>query len=320
MINLIMPTYYGGNLLRDALNSLTAQSKRTFVVTVVDDCSPNNIEKIVNEFENKLHINYIRSETNGGPGSARQAGLDFADEKWFNYVMFMDEDDVLPPWSIELLSAEAQRGNADFVSGAILEQRLGKTHTISCNNSTWLHGKIYKLSFLRENNIRFISDLNEDAAFNAQCTIVAKRTGTLELPMYYWRNNKESITRGQDFMVNKGYSFPRVLSEALYLQRKHFKNNPDFVMKDLIAIYKHYYHIKANDKIETEKVESNHEWITKLFSTPEAQELINTEDFLYYLQKEMTVVAKIGDKVFFYPPFNEFLNKFTNDNLTFFKS
>ena len=153
MINLIMPTYYGGNLLRDALNSLTAQSKRTFVVTVVDDCSPNNIEKIVNEFENKLHINYIRSETNNGPGFARQAGLDFADEKWFNYVMFMDEDDVLPPWSIELLSAEAQRGNADFVSGAILEQRQGKTHTISCNNSTWLHGKIYKLSFLKENNV-----------------------------------------------------------------------------------------------------------------------------------------------------------------------
>ena len=91
-------------------------------------------------------------------------------------------------------------------------------------------------------------------------------------------------------------------------------------MKDLIAIYKHYYHIKANDKIETEKVESNHEWITKLFSAPETQELINTEDFLYYLQKEITVVTKIGDKVFFYPPFNEFLNKVTNDNLTFFKS
>ena len=47
-------------------------------------------------------------------------------------------------------------------------------------------------------------------------------------------------------------------------------------MKDLIAIYKYYYNIKANDKIETEKVESNHEWITKLFSTPESQELINT--------------------------------------------
>lgn len=320
MVNIIMPAYYGGNLLRDALASLTAQSKRNFVVTVVDDCSPNNIEAIVNEYENKLHINYIRSKENGGPGLARQAGLDFCDEKWFNYVMFMDEDDSLPPWSVELLSKAAIKECADIISAPIIEQKLGKVEIIPETNTTWLHGKIYRLTFLRENNIRFVSALNEDAAFNAQCQIAGKKKGVLDIPMYYWKNNKESLTRGQDFVVNQGYSFCGVLSDAMYEQRHNFKNEHRFVIIDLLQVYKQYYYLKSNPKISEEKVGSNEESMRRLFSCPETIELLNNEDILYYLAEEVKPLYRTKDSFYFIPPFNEFLEKFSNpEQLTLFK-
>lgn len=45
------------------------------------------------------------------------------------------------------------------------------------NNTTWLHGKIYRIDFLKDNDIRFLDSIkyNEDAYFNLVAAFLAKR-------------------------------------------------------------------------------------------------------------------------------------------------
>ena len=58
--------------------------------------------------------------------------------------------------------------------------------------STWLHGKIFKLDFLKMNNIHFFkeSTIHEDLAFNS---ITRSAPGALfssiEDKLYYYREN-----------------------------------------------------------------------------------------------------------------------------------
>jgi len=59
-----------------------------------------------------------------------------------------------------------------------------------------MHGKMYKRSFLLNNNIRFNDTYtNEDCGFNHLCYICGANYIELPKTTYIWRNNENSITR-----------------------------------------------------------------------------------------------------------------------------
>jgi len=94
-ISLIMPVYNAEPFIKKALLSIKAQNFTSLELVIVNDGTPDNSMKIVEEFflENPMcHI--IINQVNQGRTKARNVGL-IASQG--DYVMFMDSDDFLEP-------------------------------------------------------------------------------------------------------------------------------------------------------------------------------------------------------------------------------
>ena len=97
-IDIIIPVYnVEKEILFRCLSSIACQDiLDELLVTIVDDASDLKYVKIyddvVKRFKGLLKIKVLRYKTNGGPGVARQYGLDNTHN---DYFMFVDADDTL---------------------------------------------------------------------------------------------------------------------------------------------------------------------------------------------------------------------------------
>ena len=197
MVNIIIPLYNGKDTLPLALNSLLTQTKKFFQVSIYQDGDSEDYSEIINKYRYMgLFINFYKNEKNVGAGLARQFWLNKS--KRFEYVMFLDCDDVLMPNAVESLSRAAAVSNSDIVVGNILQEEIGNNKILrKDSNSTWLHGKLYRTSFLLENNITFhpLIKVNEDSYFNFVALNSTNNKHYIDETVYMWRWNRNSITR-----------------------------------------------------------------------------------------------------------------------------
>ena len=158
MVGVVIPAYKRKDCLRKTLTSLTLQTKKSFYVVIVDDHSPEPLKDVVQEFKGKFHLKYIYLEENGGPGVARQAGLNYCYDKGFNFVVFLDSDDYLFPHALARLYREINLNGADIASANFcVENDKGRNLLTQAKNRTFVHAKMYRTTFLKENNIAFSS-------------------------------------------------------------------------------------------------------------------------------------------------------------------
>jgi glycosyltransferase involved in cell wall biosynthesis len=93
-IDVIIPAYnVPDNVLFRCLASIACQDiVSELKITIVDDASTKqNYEIVANNFKSIMDIDILRYETNGGPGVARQYGIDHTSN---GYLTFIDADDT----------------------------------------------------------------------------------------------------------------------------------------------------------------------------------------------------------------------------------
>lgn len=95
--SVVVPVYNRPDELRELLQSLTQQTWKNFEVIIVEDGSTNRSDSVVDEFRDKLHIEYI-FKPNSGPGPSRNLGFTHAKGDYF--VVF-DSDCIIPPTYFE---------------------------------------------------------------------------------------------------------------------------------------------------------------------------------------------------------------------------
>lgn len=282
MVSIIIPFYKNCSFLQSLLFSLVCQTKRPFLTLIVDDCSEEDVRKTIEPFKSLLPIKYLRTPKNLGPAGARQYGLDNLDEKIIDYVMFADSDDMVYPRAIEVLHREAKVNNADIVVSNIeVEEKCAQSHILPSNdNLTWLHGKIYKLEFLRKNNLQFWDGVRykEDTTFNLKCRYLANKIIYLDETTYLWRNNEESIPRDKKRLIwfqekaSQDYILGQIHAMTFVVEKQ--KANMDIALS-LVSIYQSFQ--KNQDKYE------------QLFSDTkqEMEELLGNKKFieLFYNKK-----------------------------------
>ncbi len=100
--SLIIPTYNRAALLERTLASVFAQTFRDFEILVVDDGSTDETLSLLAGYGDRLTP--LR-QANRGPGSARNLGLRHAQGE---YVVFLDSDDLLLPWSLAVYDEVAR--------------------------------------------------------------------------------------------------------------------------------------------------------------------------------------------------------------------
>jgi glycosyltransferase involved in cell wall biosynthesis len=103
LISCIVPVYNGERYLREALDSIFAQTYRPLEILVADDGSTDRTPGIVAGFGDR--VRYLRQE-NQGPAAARNLGIRAATG---NFIAFLDADDL---WHPEKLARQMARFQA----------------------------------------------------------------------------------------------------------------------------------------------------------------------------------------------------------------
>ena len=92
-VSIIMCAYNAEAFLREAVDSILAQTLRDFELIVIDDASSDRTPELLAEYSDP-RIRVIRNPSNLGPGAARNRGLRLARGK---YIAVQDADDASVP-------------------------------------------------------------------------------------------------------------------------------------------------------------------------------------------------------------------------------
>lgn len=96
-LSILMPVYKTATYLQEAIDSMLSQSFSDFELIVLDDCSPDNAEEILDRYDDPRIVRYIGTQ-NHGLAHVLNIGMDMARGK---YVARMDSDDISLPERFE---------------------------------------------------------------------------------------------------------------------------------------------------------------------------------------------------------------------------
>ncbi len=202
LIEIIIPAYNCSKTLDRTLSSLGAQTYADFLVHIIDDCSTEELQSIIDRHTN-LNLRVTRNESNQGCGMTRQVGIDNTNA---DYIAFLDSDDVLMPYTVEVwYNAAKSSPKADIFHSHFYEQSVMDDEPVMIlhdDGFTWCHGKLYKVDFIRKHGIRNRPDVKyaDDSFFNSICTELGKMS-IIPIPLYMWLNNSDSITRSENLLT-----------------------------------------------------------------------------------------------------------------------
>ena len=316
MVGVIIPTYKAKDVLPHALDSLVAQTKKMFLVCISVDGDDEDYSEIVKEYTRRgLKIKLIRSETNGGPGMARQAGIN-AMAPMCDYVMFLDADDLLMPQAVERLYSEAKRNNADAIQTSVVaDATAAPDHVMVASQTpvTWTHGKIYRTKYLLDNKIEFIPEirLNEDSYFNVVAMNCTKQKFMIDEITYYWSDNPNSLTRQDrgEFFLKSWQQY--ILSQVRGMERI-YEIRPEAMNGTLLGltcinVFWHFTQARNRGLDETIVRQYLAEWK----DIPKFQEIFNDSEFWQAVSTNLKAsVMENGNLIFPKQNFADWVKEF----------
>lgn len=110
LVSIITPSYNSEAYIKDAIESVLAQTYTNWEMIIVDDCSTDNTVKIVNSYNDK-RIQLVELDVNSGPAIARNTAIAIAAGR---YLAFLDSDDQWLPEKLEKQLHFMQRNNIGF--------------------------------------------------------------------------------------------------------------------------------------------------------------------------------------------------------------
>lgn len=229
--SVITPVYNSFHLMTRYFNSLLAQTYKNFEVIIVDDCSTDDSYDRLREYivHCPLTVRLFKTEQNGGPGSARNLGMDKAQGEW---ITFADNDDWVEPTLFE----NAEKIINQYDVNAIIydfyttdgknrktakSMYYGEEGLVSLSNCviyTRNHtvGKFYKLSKCREEGIRFPKVRRcEDVAFVDRALVACDQVYYLKKPLYYYYRRPTSLSNNTSLGAKDMLNAFKVIEEEL---------------------------------------------------------------------------------------------------------
>ena len=220
-VSVIVPMYNCARFLPDFFRDMKEQSLKDFEMICVIDGATDNTLEIVKQYEAEDdRIRYFYKE-NGGAGTARNLGLDYARGE---YVMWIDADDRYSPDLLKEMATAADEFMADEVLCLFdsydykinkMEAELGfnkevfpentcvnpiealitkKSFSIAGPGAT---NKLYRKAFIKENNLYYSATrIANDVKFIYSAIAIAKKVVGVHKKLIHVqkRINPDSIT------------------------------------------------------------------------------------------------------------------------------
>lgn len=187
--SIIIPIYNSNKTIANCINSILAATKNRNDVEIllINDGSNDNSEKICFEYASKNEYIKYFAKMNEGVSTARNFGVDKSNGK---YILFVDSDDSISSDFLEKIDNILDENDYDYIVFNKIFNKNNKTINKTRNglkiakdrdrtiyivsrlivnktiNSPY--AKVYKKSIIKENDIRFIENINiaEDWNFN----------------------------------------------------------------------------------------------------------------------------------------------------------
>ena len=122
-VSVVVPTYNRPEYLAETLRSITAQTFANFEAFIVSDGPSETTRAVVESFDD-ARLHYLSVPHHGGPGPARNAGIERARGE---FVAFCDDDDLWHPSKLEAqLAALERRSAALCYTGCVNIDRLSR--------------------------------------------------------------------------------------------------------------------------------------------------------------------------------------------------
>ena len=216
LVSVVMPIFNACRYLRPALDSIMHQTLTDIEIICIDDGSTDTSLDMLKIFQQQDDRIRIVTETNAGPGIARNNGLKRARGE---YVAFLDADDFYEPDMLELLYKHAKTNDLDIAickydifenkkarfrenvesehakiywGGAITSKNEYPDYILeSTSGAAW--NKIFKKSFLLEKGITFLPEamMFEDVYFTISALSFAERVAKIQKVLVHHRIYKQ---------------------------------------------------------------------------------------------------------------------------------
>ena len=111
LVSIIMPSYNTGRFIAESIKSVLAQTYPDWELIIVDDCSTDNTDEVVQPFLPDERIKYFKNEKNSGAALTRNKAMREANGEW---VAFLDSDDLWEPEKLEKQIAFMKDNNYVF--------------------------------------------------------------------------------------------------------------------------------------------------------------------------------------------------------------
>ena len=209
-VSVVIPTFNAEKYLREALDSVVAQSLSDIEIICVNDGSTDNSLSIMNEYALKDNRIKIIDKTNSGYGATVNRGFS---EATGEFLAIFEPDDILDKTIYEKLYTKAIENNlnvikCNFYNYWSLKNKKKRSGLVArcarkepfapkdnlkmfeCHASVW--AGIYKREFLEKNNIKFLETPGasfQDMSFNFKILASADRLMLLEEPLLYYRQD-----------------------------------------------------------------------------------------------------------------------------------
>ena len=173
LISIIIPVYNVEDYLHYAIESLEKQTYKNFEIILVNDGSTDDSGKLCDEYSEKYSNVRVFHKENGGLSDARNFGVQQAKGE---FITFLDPDDYLEVYSLELLADIQEMYDCDIVSTRV--------------KATELYN-VYSNHYLTEENFKNVVIMDrdvflEEAFYDKVATVSAcgklYRKSILEIP------------------------------------------------------------------------------------------------------------------------------------------
>ena len=112
LVSVIITNYNYGQYIKEALDSVIAQTYKNIELIVIDDGSTDDSVEIIDRFKKDHPSTVVIKQKNKGVVFARNKGLDILSG---DFVLIMDADDIIPSHFIEGMYQTSKREKADVV-------------------------------------------------------------------------------------------------------------------------------------------------------------------------------------------------------------
>ena len=203
-VSVIVPVYNVEKYLKKCLDSLVNQTLKEIEIIIVNDGSPDNSQKIIDEYVKKYPNIKAYQKENGGLSDARNYGINLANGK---YLAFIDSDDYIDLKMLETMYNYATNNKLDIVVCDTInvypekEQYLISNYNYSENNiKNYLVSppmaciRLYNKKLFK--NVSFKKDIYyEDLELTPKLVNQTNKIGFVNEGLYYYLQRTGSIMK-----------------------------------------------------------------------------------------------------------------------------